>query len=227
MYKSSLIMACKVLLLRELMITNRHRAELLNPLIFFVIVVCLFPLALNTQPQLLQMIAPGIIWVAALLATLLSLDQLFRSDATDGFLDQLLLSRHPLIALVVTKIFAHWLVTGLPLILLTPFLALLMHLSSTVTFTLCITLLLGTPVLSLIGAIFAALTLSLRSSGLLLPLLVLPFYIPILIFGAGGVALVVAGLAIHGQLAIMCAMLVLSLPLAPWATSAALKVAAD
>lgn len=227
MYKPSLFTACKVLLQRELIIAYRHRAELLNPLLFFVIVVCLFPLALNAQPRLLQTIAPGIIWVAALLATLLSLDKLFRSDAADGFLDQLLLSRHSLVALVFTKIFAHWLVSGFPLILLTPCLALLMHLSSEVTFILCCTLLLGTPVLSLIGAIFSALTLPIHSNGLLLPLLVLPFYIPILIFGAGSVTIASSGLAIHGQLAIMSAMLVLALPLAPLATTAALKVAVE
>lgn len=227
MHRSSLIIACKAILNREFIIAYRHRAELLNPLLFFVIVVCIFPLALNAQPQLLQIIAPGVIWVAALLATLLSLDQLFRSDAADGFLDQLILSQHSLIALIFTKIIAHWLVTGFPLILLAPLLGLLMHLPGKVIGMLCVTLILGTPVLSLIGAIFSALTLSLRNNGLLLPLLVLPFYVPILIFGAGSVALSASGMAIHGQLTIMLAMLVLSLPLAPLATSAALKVAAE
>lgn len=227
MDKPTLLTACKVLLTRELTIAYRHRAELLNPLLFFVIVVCLFPLALTSQTQLLQTIAPGIIWVAALLATLLSLDKLFRSDAAEGFVDQLLLSRYSLSALVLVKIFAHWLVTGLPLIMLTPILALLLHLSASTTIILCGTLLLGTPVLSLIGAIFATLTLSLNGNGLLLPLLALPFYIPVLIFGAGSVAIAASGLPVYGQLAIMAAMLVIALPLAPWAAAAGLRVAVE
>lgn len=224
MHKASLLTACKALLKRELIIAYRHRVELLNPLLFFGIVVCLFPLSLNAQPQLLQTIAPGIIWVAVLLAILLSLDKLFRSDAADGFLDQLILSHHSLMVLIFTKVFAHWLVTGFPLILLTPLLGLLLHLSSKAILMLCVTLMLGTPVLSLIGAIFAALTISLRVNGLLLPLLVLPFYIPILIFGAGSVALAASGLVINSQLALMAAMLVIVLPLAPLTTSIALKI---
>lgn len=224
MNKVSLIFACKALLKRELIIAYRHRTELLNPLLFFVIVVCLFPLSLNAQSHLMQMIAPGIIWIAALLSILLSLDKLFRSDVADGFLDQLILSPHPLIALIFTKILAHWLVTSFPIILLMPLLCLLLHLPSKEILMLCVTLILGTPVLSLIGAIFAALTVSLRANGLLLPLLVLPFYIPILIFGAGSVALAASGLSINGQLAIMAAMLAIALPLAPYTTSVALKM---
>lgn len=221
---ASSLIACTALLKRELIIAFRHRAEWLNPLLFFVLVVCLFPLSLNAQPTLLQVIAPGVIWVAALLAILLSLDKLFRQDMLEGFLNHLVLNNHSLILLVITKIFAHWAFTCLPLILLTPLLALIMHLNSAATIALCITLLLGTPVLILIGAIFAAITLSLRNNNLLLPLLTLPFYIPILIFGAGSVSLAISGLSIHGQIAILAAILLITIPLAAWSVASALQI---
>ncbi len=168
----------------------------------------------------------GIIWVAALLATLLSLDKLFRYDALEGFIDQLLLSRHSLMLLLLTKIVAHWLMTGLPLVLLSPLLGLFLNLSDKAIVILFVSLLLGTPILSLVGAIFATLTLSLRNHILLLPLLVLPFYIPVLIFGAGSVVIASAGLACSGQLAILGALLILALSFAPWATAAALEITA-
>lgn len=174
----SLFTACYWLLKRDLLLAYRHSAEFLNPLLFFVIVVSLFPLALSPDPQLLQNIAPGVIWVAALLATLISLDKLFQTDADEGFLDQLLMSQHSLLILIMARVFSHWLVTGFPLLLLAPLLALFLHLPTSAIPILCLSLLLGTPLLSLIGAIFAALTIRLRSSALLLPLLVLPFYIP-------------------------------------------------
>ncbi len=224
MINLSILTVCKALLKRELLIAYRHRAEILTPILFFVLIICLFPLALNAQPELLQTIAPGVVWVAALLATILSLDKLFRYDAMEGFLDQLLLNKHSLLLLIFIKILAHWLLTCLPLIILTPLLAFLLHLNSAATQALFASLLLGTPVLILIGAIFTTLTLSLRNNNLLLPLLVLPFYIPILIFGAGSVAIAATGLSIDGQLAIMAAMLVIAIPLATWATAAALRI---
>jgi heme exporter protein B len=196
-------------------------------LLFFVMVVTLFPLAVGAQPNLLQAMAPGVIWVAALLAALLSLDNLFRSDFEDGSLEQLLLSPHSLSILVLGKILAHWLVTGLPLLLVAPLLALFLGLPQAAMGTLWLTLILATPMLSLIGAIGVALTVGLRRGGMILSLLVLPLYIPVLIFASNAVDRAASGLPVTAQLNILLAMLILALVLVPLPTSAALKMSVN
>lgn len=212
------------LLKRDLVLAYRNRGELLNPLLFFVIVVSLFPLAVSPEKAVLKPMAAGVIWVAALLATLLSIDRLFRSDFEDGTLEQLLLSPQPMALLVLAKVCAHWLVSGLPLIVVSPLLAVLLHLPSEQLGTLMLTLLLGTPVLSLLGAIGVALTVALRKGGMLLTLLVLPLYTPVLIFGANAVQASALNMDISGQIYLMLAILVLALVLAPLAIGAALRI---
>ncbi|MBA3581425.1 MAG: heme exporter protein CcmB [Gammaproteobacteria bacterium] len=212
---------------RDLLIAFRNRSQLLNPLLFNAIVVVLFPLGIGPESSTLRVIAPGVIWVAALLATLLALDQLFRSDHEDGTLEQLVLSRHPLILLIGGKIFAHWLITGLPLILLAPLLGMFMGLPADTIMVLMISLALGTPVLNLIGAIGAALTLSVRNGGALLSLVILPLYIPVLIFAAGAVNLADQGLPYASPLYFLAAILVLAISLAPIATAAAVKISVN
>jgi heme exporter protein B len=221
---TSELSAFYLLLKRDLILAYRHRAELANPLLFFLIVISLFPLGISPESKVLQGIAPGIIWVAALLAAMLSLDSLFRSDFEDGTLEQLALSAHSLSLLILAKVLAHWLVTGLPLIIIAPFLAVLLFLPESAIFTLIITLALGTPVLSLIGAIGVALTVGLRSGGVLLSLLVLPLYIPVLIFATGAVHEAVRGFPVTGYFYLLGALLTLSVTLAPFATAAALRV---
>lgn len=220
----SLTTAFFAIIRRDLLLAFRRRAELANPLLFFVMVVTLFPLAVGAQPNLLQAMAPGVIWVAALLAALLSLDNLFRSDFEDGSLEQLLLSPHSLSILVLGKILAHWLVTGLPLLLVAPLLALFLGLPQAAMGTLWLTLILATPMLSLIGAIGVALTVGLRRGGMILSLLVLPLYIPVLIFASNAVDRAASGLPVTAQLNILLAMLILALVLVPLPTSAALKM---
>ena len=193
-------------------------------MLFFIIVVSLFPLAVSPESEKLSIMAAGVIWVAALLATLLSIERIFRSDFDDGTLEQILLSPQPMPILMLAKVTAHWLVTGLPLILVTPLLAMLMHLPMEALGVLMLTLLLGTPVLSLVGAIGVALTIGLRRGGMLLTLLVLPLYTPILIFGANAVQSTMIGLSVSGQLHLMAAILVLALTLAPLAIGAALRI---
>ncbi|QWF69425.1 heme exporter protein CcmB [Methylomonas paludis] len=212
---------------RDLLLAFRRRAEMLNPLLFFVLVVTLFPLAVGAQPQLLQSIAPGIICVAALLAALLSLETLFRTDFEDGSLEQMLLSPHALTILVLAKITAHWLVTGLPLLLIAPLLAVFLGLPDSALSTLILTLLLATPLLSLIGAIGVALTVGLRRGGMILSLLVLPLYVPVLIFASSAVDRAAGGLPVDAQLDILAAMLLLALVLAPLPTAAALKMSVN
>lgn len=212
------------LLKRDLTLAYRHRSELANPLLFFVIVISLFPLAISSESKNLQMIAPGVIWVAALLAAMLSLDSLFRSDFEDATLEQIALSAHSLPLLVLAKVLAHWLITGLPLILLAPFLGVLLFLPDSAMLTLVATLALGTPILSLVGAIGVALTVGLRRGGVLLSLLVLPLYIPVLIFAAGAVNEAARGFPVAGQLYFLGALLTLSLTLSPFATAAALRI---
>jgi heme exporter protein B len=209
---------------RDLILAVRRRAEIANPLFFFVIVVTLFPLGIGAQTQLLQAMAPGVIWVSALLAAMLSLDSLFRSDFDDGSLEQMLLSPFPVSILVLGKIVAHWLVTGLPLILIAPLLAIFLGLPEQALGTLLTTLVLGTPVLSLIGAIGVALTLGLRRGGMLLSLLVLPLYIPVLIFASNAVDMAAMGLPVSAQVNILMAILFLALVLAPLPAAAALKM---
>jgi heme exporter protein B len=209
---------------RDLIIAFRRRSEIIHPLIFFVMVVSLFPLAIGDDKALLQNIAPAIIWVTALLATMLSLDNLFRSDFEDGSLEQMTLLKVPLSLLVTAKITAHWLITGLPLILITPLLAVLLYLPADTTWMLLLTLLLGTPTLSLIGAVGIALTVALRQGGVILSLLILPLYIPVLIFATLALQNTVQGFSAEAQLAMMLAILVLAITLAPFAIAAALKV---
>ena len=220
----SLLRAFYFLLKRDLIISFRRRSEAVNPLLFFVIVVTLFPLGIGAEPKLLKAMAPGVIWVAAMLAAMLSLDGIFRSDFEDGSLEQLLLSGHPVTVLVLAKVTAHWLVTGLPLLMIAPVLAILLGLPSEGLQTLFLTLLLGTPILSLVGAIGVALTVGLRRGGVIISLLVLPLYIPVLIFGSNAVQVAASGLPVTAQLSMLTALLALALALAPLPTAAALKM---
>jgi heme exporter protein B len=209
---------------RDLILALRRRSEIANPLLFFILVITLFPLGIGAQPHLLQSIAPGIIWVSALLAAMLSLDSLFRSDFDDGSLEQILLSSHPTSLLVLAKIIAHWLVTGVPLLFVAPLLAVFLGMPTQSIGILLLTLFLGTPVLSLIGAIGVALTVGLRKGGMILSLLVLPLYVPVLIFASNAVEIAGTGLPVHAQINILISIFVMALVLAPWPTSAALKM---
>ncbi|PEH72101.1 heme exporter protein CcmB [Edwardsiella tarda] len=209
---------------RELRIAARSGAEIINPLWFFLIVVTLFPLSIGPEPQLLARIAPGIVWVAALLASLLSLERLFKDDFLDGSLEQLVLMPAPLTLTVLAKVVAHWLLTGLPLLILSPLVALLLSFNVATWQAVALTLLLGTPTLSFIGAIGVALTVGLRKGGVLLSLLVLPLYIPVLIFATSAIDAASMGMPIGGHLAILGAMLAGSMTLAPFAAAAALRV---
>lgn len=212
---------------RDVLIALRRRAEMANPLLFFLMVCTLFPLGIGPEPTRLAALAPGVIWVVALLACLLASDGLFRTDYDDGSLEQMLLSPASTYLLALAKSLAHWLITGLPLVLMSPLLAVLLQLPSSAIPTLCFSLLLGTAILSLVGAIGAALTVGLRRGGLLIALIVLPLYVPVLIFGAGAVQAAVDGFSSSGQLAILGALLALALPLSPFAVSAALRVSVD
>ena len=224
MKRRSTLNAFYFLLKRDLILNFRRRAEIANPLLFFIIVITLFPLGVGAKPQLLQNMAPGVIWVAALLAAMLSLDHIFRSDFEDGSLEQLLLSGHPVSVLVLAKVAAHWLVTGLPLLVVAPLLAVLLGLPGGAMGVLAVTLLLGTPVLSLVGAIGVALTVGLRRGGIILSLLVLPLYIPVLIFASNAVDMAASGLSVTAQLSMLAAFLALALTLAPWPAAAALRI---
>ncbi|CAB1276513.1 heme exporter protein CcmB [Candidatus Nitrosacidococcus tergens] len=224
MNESTLFEACWWLVKRDLLLVFRHRSDAANPLLFFLMIASVFPLGIGPEAAVLKQIAPGIIWVSALLATLLSLESIFRSDFNDGSLEQLILSPHPLSFLILAKIFAHWLVTGLPLILLAPLLGLLFGISGWPLVILLITLLISTPALSLVGAVGVALTVGLRQGGLLLTLLLLPLYVPILIFSAGAVETAARGLPTDGQIYLLSALLVLAISLAPMATSSALCI---
>lgn len=212
---------------RDILLALRRRSEVLITLFFFIIVVSLFPLGIGPEPMLLKKIAPGILWVAALLATLLGLPRLFATDYADGTLEQMALSPSPLGLLVAGKIVAHWLLCGLPLVALAPLLGLQFDLDGDAQMVLVTALLLGTPVLSLIGSIGAALTLGVRGGGVLLALLILPLYIPVLIFGAGAVEAQVSGLTADGHLSLLAALLALATFFAPWATTAALRIALE
>jgi heme exporter protein B len=212
---------------RDLLIALRRRSDIFTTLVFFAIVVSLFPLGIGPEMDTLRLIAPGIVWVGALLASMLALELIFSADHRDGSLEQMLLTAQPVSLLVVGKVLAHWLVTGLPLVVISPLLGLQYDLSWPALQVLIVSLLLGTPTLSLIGAIGAALTIGLRSGGVLLALLVLPLYIPVLIFGAGAVEATVSGLGGGAHLSMLAAILIMSLVLAPLATAAALRVAED
>ena len=212
---------------RDLLLALRRKSEVLTIVFFFVIVTSLFPLGIGPEPALLKKIAPGVLWVAALLATLLGLPRLFATDMADGTLEQMALSPAPFGLLVSGKILAHWLVCGLPLVLLAPVLGVQFDLDADALTVLTLALLLGTPLLSLIGAIGAALTLGLRGGGVLLSLLVLPLYIPVLIFGAGAVDATVTGLGAQAHLSLLGALALGGVFFAPWPTAAALRVALE
>lgn len=212
---------------RDVLLAMRRRADVATTLFFFVIVASLFPLGVGPEPKLLRAMAPGILWVAALLASMLSLGRLFAADYADGSLEQLVLAPDPLAVVVIGKVMAHWLVSGLPLVLISPVIALQFDLPAEAIATLLLALLLGTPLLSLIGAIGAALTVGVRGGGVLVSLLVLPLYVPVLIFGAGAVDASASGMDAGGHLSILGALLLLGMALAPWATSAALRISLE
>ncbi|MDN3639367.1 heme exporter protein CcmB [Simiduia curdlanivorans] len=212
---------------RELKLAYRARSDWANPMIFFLLVITMVPMGISPDAKFLAILAPGMIWVVALLATLLSLDALFRADMDDGSLDQLLISPHPLPLLVLAKIAVHWLVTGLPLTLMSPLLGLMLSLPAEGYVPLIMSLLIGTACLSFIGAIGAALTVSLRKGGLLISLIIMPFYVPVLIFGANGVSRAIEGFAHTGQLAILGALLALAVATAPFAVAGALRISSE
>lgn len=215
------------ILRRDLLLAMRRKAEVLTALFFFVIVSSLFPLGIGPEPSLLRKIGPGVLWVGALLATMLGLQRMFATDHADGTLEQMVLSSAPLPLLVAGKIAAHWVVSGLPVVLLAPLLGLQFDLDAEALVVLTVGLLVGTPVLSLLGAIGAALTLGVRGGGALLSLLVLPLYIPTLIFGAGAVQAHLSGQGAGGHLSLLGALLAMSLFFAPWATTAALRISLE
>lgn len=212
---------------RDLLLAMRQQSDVLTTLFFFIIVVSLFPLGVGPEINMLRSMAPGVVWVAALLASMLSLERMFFSDYLDGTLEQMMLSPQPLSLLVLGKVLAHWIVTGVPLVLIAPILGVQFDLHANELFVLAISLLLGTPVLSLIGAIGAALTLGLRGGGVLVSLLVLPLYVPVLIFGAGAVEASSAGLGAGAHLSLLGAFLLASFVLAPWAAAAALRISTE
>lgn len=212
---------------RELLISLRSLGDLVNPLMFFLIAVTLFPLGGGADAEFLSGIAAGVIWVTALLAVMMSMESLFRADYEDGSLEQLLMSPQPLYFLILTKVFSHWLVTALPLVILAPVLALMLAMPQEAIVPLMLSLLIGTPVLSLFGAIGMALTVGLSRSGLLLAVVVLPSYIPVLVFGTGVVHSALNGQPIGGLLALLGAMLTLSIILSPIAISKALRISVD
>lgn len=209
---------------RELVLAMRAPADVINPLFFFVVVLSLFPLSLSPEPDTLALLAPGVVWVAALLAVMLSLEGLFRRDYESGALEQLLVAPRELFVPVLARVLAHWLLTGLPLVLLAPVLGYMLHLPVEALDTLLLSLLLGTPTLIMVGAIGASLTLGTGRGGLLLALLVLPLFVPVLVFGAGSVAYDLEGLPVDGVLAILGAMLMLALSLGPLAVGLGLRI---
>ncbi|EPM72298.1 heme exporter protein CcmB [Pseudomonas syringae pv. theae ICMP 3923] len=212
------------LILREARLLARRPAEMINPLVFFALVIALFPLAIGPDTQLLQALSPGLVWVAALLAVLLSLDGLFRGDFEDGSLEQWVLSPHPLALLVLGKVLAHWVFSGLALVLLSPLLALMLGLPAQCLPVLMFSLLLGTPVLSLLGAVGAALTVGLKRGGVLLALLILPLYIPVLILGSAALQAALQGMPATGYLLWLGSLTVLAITLTPFAIAAGLKI---
>jgi heme exporter protein B len=212
---------------RDLLLAFRRRTDVLSTLVFFVIVCTLFPLGVGPEPELLRTLGPGVLWVAALLASTLALNRLFGLDHADGTLEQLLLSPEPLVLIVAGKVAAHWLISGLPLVLLTPLLALQFGLDAQATTSLALSLLIGTPALSLVGAIGAALTLDVRGGGVLVALLVLPLYAPVLIFGAGAAVAEAGGTAAEANLLLLGGLLAGAAALAPWATASALRISLE
>ena len=223
----NLALVLGAMLRREMSVALRQKGEVLTPLIFFVVVASLFPLGVGPESALLLRMAPGVLWVSALLAAMLSLQRLFSADYADGSLEQMVLSGTPLALLVAVKALSHFLLSGLPLVFMAPVLGLQFGLDARALAILVLTLLLGTPTLSLIGSIGAALTLGVRGAGVLLALLVLPLFIPVLIFGAGAVEADAAGLGFGGHLSLLAALLVLSVFFAPLATATALRISLE
>ena len=217
----------RVVIGRDLLLAMRRRADVANALLFFVIVASLFPLGVGPEPDLLRTIAPGVIWVAALLASMLALGRMFAADYADGALEQMLLSAAPLSVIVAGKAVAHWLVSGLPLMVLAPLLAIQFDLPAGALLVLMASLALGTPALTLIGAIGAALTIGVRGSGVLTSLLVLPLYVPVLILGTSAVDAAAGGVTVQAHLLLLAAFLVFAAAFAPWATAAALRISLD
>ena len=227
MSQPSMSEALRGVIRRDLLLAMRHRSDVAMSVFFVVIVASLFPLGVGPEPAVLRTIASGVLWVTALLACLLSLGRLFTADYLDGVLEQTLLIPQPLAVLVVGKVFAHWVISGLPVVLLSPLLGLQFGLGGDSLAVLTLSLLLGTPTLSMIGAIGAALTLGLRGSGFLVALLVLPLFVPVLIFGAGAVTSSLAGIGSEANLSLLGACFLLSLAFAPWATAVALRIALE
>lgn len=227
MSQSGLGSAMRAVVKRDLLLAFRRRADVMTAVFFFIIVASLFPLGVGPEPAVLRMIAPGVLWVAALLSCLLSLGRIFTADFQDGVLEQMVLIPHPLTLLLLAKVFAHWLVSGLPVVLLSLLLGLQFGLEGNALAVLVLSLLLGTPTLSLIGSIGAALTLGVRGSGMLVALLVLPLFIPVLIFGAGAVSSTASGIGAEANVSLLGACLMAALPLAPWATAAAVRIAVE
>ncbi len=225
--KSSLLQLLVLVIRRDLVLAMRRRADVLTTLVFFVIVVSLFPLGVGPELGMLRKMAPGVLWVAALLASMLSLGRLFSADYQDGTLEQMMLAPQSLSMLVLGKMIAHWMVSGLPLVLMAPVLGLQFDMSAQPLGVLIIGLLLGTPILSMIGAIGAALTLGLRGGGVLLSLLVLPLCIPVLIFGTGAVEAMSSGLSVASHLSLLGALLVLSLVFTPLVVAQALRISME
>lgn len=222
-----LLSTVRAVVARDLLVVMRNKSDAGNTVLFFVIVTSLFPLGIGPETAMLRSIAPGVVWVAALLASMLALPRLFSVDHADGTLEQLVLLPHPLGLLVGGKVFAHWLVCGFPLVLIAPLLGLQFGLEPDAVSMLMLTLALGTPVLSLLGAVAAALTLGLRASGVLVPLIVLPLCVPVLIFGAGAVDAVASGLSAAPHLSLLGAYLVPSALFGPWAAAAAIRIALE
>lgn len=222
-----MVAALRCVVRRDLLLAVRRRADVATAVAFFVIVVSLFPLGVGPEPQRLRAIGAGVIWVAALLASMLTLPRLFADDHADGTLEQMLLAATPLGIIVMAKVFAHWLVAGLPLVLVSPLLALQFDLDQHTLLVLAVSLLIGTPILSFIGAIGGALTLGLRGGGVLLSVLVLPLYVPVLVLGAGAADMAAAGMDSSGHFMLLGALLIGAAVLAPWAIAAALRIACE
>jgi heme exporter protein B len=227
MKKSTMLDLLVLVIKRDLVLAMRRRADVLTTLIFFVMVVSLFPLGVGPELDMLRKMAPGVLWVAALLASMLSLGRLFSADYLDGTLEQMMLAPQSLSMLVLGKMTAHWMVSGLPLVLMAPVLGLQFDMTVQALGVLIVGLMLGTPVLSMLGAIGAALTLGLRGGGVLLSLLVLPLCIPVLIFGTGAVEAISSGLSIASHLSLLGALLVMALVFTPWVTAQALRISME
>ncbi len=218
------MVALAVFTRRELSLLSRQKADWLNPLLFFLIVLTLFPLGVGPEPNLLRIMAPGIVWIAALLSVLLAAERLFKDDYRNGVIEQLVAGQQPLLSFVLAKMLSNWLSTGLPLVLLSPVVALLLGVDQATFYAMILTLLLGTPVLTVLSVLGAALTMSADKGGILLALLILPLYIPLLIFASAAMEAASMGLNYYGQLAVLLAILLFTLALVPVAVTSALRI---